>query len=304
MKGDGRLSAALATNRLSDVQWRNVQLAYETTSERIGDICKRFGLSRRELARRRRAENWRKRGSAIADLATLRRDQARGRSGEAMPDHEDLATTLETAQSTILTASKILEVRRLYEAGEMPVRTIRERYGLTEHALRTLRKTGGWETRLRVADPTGSAPDTVASKSNELARRLLKALGRQVVALETRTMREGYAPTPQDARLTDELARSAKRISQIVDQSATARGSANARAGRSATSNDEIKKEEAEAADVEWIRDQLQRRVAVLAQRTRSGGSLAVQPGQRDPEIARNDQLGGVGPSRSETTGE
>ena len=41
-----------------DIDWAKVRRAYELSAETVGSIRKRFGLSRYQLEKRRRAENW------------------------------------------------------------------------------------------------------------------------------------------------------------------------------------------------------------------------------------------------------
>jgi hypothetical protein len=58
---------------LPDVDWAEVRLAYELSADTVASIEKRFGLTRYQLSRRRRAEGWTTRPPVARPLVLPRR---------------------------------------------------------------------------------------------------------------------------------------------------------------------------------------------------------------------------------------
>jgi hypothetical protein len=85
----------------------------------------------------------------------------------------------------------------------------------------------------------------------------MRSLRRQITMLEERVMSEEYRQDDADVRLINELARGVERIGRLAPDKASDKAPDKAM--------------EAEAADVEWMRDKLRKRLARLAERQRQG---------------------------------
>jgi hypothetical protein len=113
-------------------EWTALRAAYEAGEETIAALCKRFVVSPKELAARRRAEGWPARPCDLDRLRGLRRAQRR----RALLDKLAAAD----ADRPRLDIEK---VRELYEDTDVPNAEIRRRFFLSEHGLRNLRVSQG-----------------------------------------------------------------------------------------------------------------------------------------------------------------
>lgn len=231
------------------VDWAALRAAYEAGEETIAALCKRFAVTPTELAARRRAEGWPPRPCDLDRLAGLRRAQLRQRLLEKL-------AVLDAGRPPI----DVEEVRVLYEESDVPNAEIRRRFSMSEHEFRNLRVDEGWTPRPQIADP-GKARPKRKPPTVKLAVRLMRSLRRQITMLEDRVMSEDYEQSDADVRLMNGLARGLERIGKLAPDG----GPGNA------PDKGTDKAMEAEAADAEWMRDQLRQRLARLANRQGQG---------------------------------
>ena len=231
------------------VDWAAVRATYEAGEETIAALCKRFFVTPTELAARRRAEGWPPRPCDLGRLRGLRRAQ-----------HRALLLEKLAAADADRPPVDVDAVRALYEETDVPNAEIRRRFRLSENEFRTLRVGQRWTARPQIADPgisrTGIEPPAV-----KLASRLMNSLRRQITMLEDRVMSDDYEQSDADVRLMNELARGVERIGKLAPDGEP--GDAPDKAADKAM--------EAEAADAEWMRDKLRKRLARLAERQRQG---------------------------------
>jgi hypothetical protein len=167
-------------------------------------------------------------------------------------------------------------VRHHYEAGELPLCEIRERFGITQYQLLMARLRGGWETRPQVATP-GANHGHGAVCPDRLQRRILRIAEARLTAHEEAVARgePGLLTVKELALLSDmtNVGRGARHIG-------AARGGRIAAAPRRHRQNTEAvgggfaTAEEARAADVAFMRAELIRRMDVLAAALRRGEAL------------------------------
>ena len=235
-----------------DVDWAGLRAAYETGEETVAALCWRFRVAANQLAVRRRAEGWPARPCDLDRLRGLRRTQRRMQL-------VDKLAAIEAQRPPV----DVEAVRALYEDSDVPKAEIRRRFGLSEHELKTMRVGEGWTPRPQIANP-GNKRGARKPLAVNLAARLMRALSRQIAMLEDRVMSDDYEQTDADIRLMNGLAQSVERIGKLAP------GGGPGTAPGKAPDSGPDKAMEAEAADVEWMRDKLRKRLARLAERQRS----------------------------------
>ena len=156
------------------------------------------------------------------------------------------------------------ELRAAYEACEETIAILCKRFVVTRREIAARRLSEGWTAHPQIADPGRGRSGRNPTSAN-LATRLMRSLRRQIAMLEERVMSENYEQSDADVRLMNELARGLQRIGKLTPDSGP--GNASEKAPDKAAE----KAMEAEAADAEWMRDQLRKRLARLAERQRQG---------------------------------
>jgi hypothetical protein len=165
-------------------------------------------------------------------------------------------------------------VRRLYEADELPLGEIREKFAITQHQLMAARLAGGWQTRPQIAKPGANQGNGVVYPRS-LLRRIVHIVDERLKADEAAVARGEPPLLPaSELMLLTEVTLVAKK-----GMYAARRGSAPAalRRGRQKTKavgGGFATAEEARAADVAFMRAELKRRMDVLAAALRRGEEL------------------------------
>lgn len=144
-------------------------------------------------------------------------------------------------------------VRRLYEAGEVPVRAIRAAHGLTGYRLRKAYREGGWRRRPQVARP-GPNQGRQSVDPDLVARRLVRLLSAKIKPLQPANEADLQAFAAEGMMRQDRRRRRAG-----PDGDGGSKRSIQPAAGGGHSQTDE------DAAHVEWMRSELKRRLRVLA---------------------------------------
>ncbi len=145
------------------------------------------------------------------------------------------------------------EVRLDYEAGELAIPELCEKYGLKESQLRTIRELGGWVNRPSVGVPLRRRP--AIGPVERLLDRLVRSSLVQVVRLDARS---GEGDPEAHARTLTELIRGGRFLAMTERQQKSDKA---AEAGLTKKNNNAGPDH---AADPEWRRAELKRRLVRL----------------------------------------
>jgi hypothetical protein len=198
---------------------------------------------------------------------------------EAIAEHEHLPDVAAAALAQYLLGE------RVYEEGEVPVKAIQARFGLSRRKLRQACLAGGWRLRPQIAKPgprQGQRPKTAKPGPRQgerrhdpksLTRRLLRAAGERLARLEEATAAGGAAanPTAEELKAMAELARALPALMR-EDGLLGGAGSAERRAAeraeaaeRAREEAERARQEEIREADEAFMRAELKRRYDILA---------------------------------------
>ena len=170
-------------------------------------------------------------------------------------------------------------VREVYEAGEVPVWRILADHGITHWQLKQRYRAEGWNVRPQVAQPGRPAlMRRPVEAAMILIARLIEAHVERLLAAPEGAAAALPAPEAELSKITD-MAKVLEGLGQVETlrrqlvrraargKALPGRAAASGRdesSAKSAMDGGRSKEEEAEAADVEWMRTELKRQVAIL----------------------------------------
>jgi hypothetical protein len=158
------------------------------------------------------------------------------------------------------------EVRRLYEAGEAPIKAIQARFGVSRRALRQASLEGGWRLRPQIAKP-GPRQGQRRHDGPALSRRLLRIAGERLAQLEDGAAAGEARPRPATPEELQAMAELARALQPLMREDRLRRQGGVQSADRKSPQPAAAvpsKQEEEESAHVIWMRAELKRRFRIL----------------------------------------